>query len=899
MLEPMLARTLPLLALTLAPPLHAQLTDMRRLPGVLGRTASPNLVDLDGDGRRDVLYVTDDPDNVGIPVINFRVAVQTADALGDFGTPRILGTGPGLSIEAAVLVDDADGDGDLDLWVAGRISASAFEIELLENDGTTQFTSSLTLSAQVDRVTRLQRIDLDGDGVRDLAVLTGGTSAGFFGATATGTFGPYQVLFTPTTSVPHRHGAIEFGDLDGDGDVDVLASGAFIPGTTPPRLASYENTNGFPIDPSAGATVLGPGPAAQIALSDLDGDGDPDALARPLIGTTVELFENQAGALTPRGTAAGNLGLQQPMTVVDFDLDGDDDLLTVSPAGMEWRENTGALDFAMPDVLSSRLFVSPGAVADVDGNGFRDLLVVNSSVNGSGVFLFSSVESGGQVELEEPGLSLADLPVRGAPAILDANNDGTDDIATIESFFLGTPVTQLVWKRAQGGGTYAPSRLVGEVDHDALPPATGDFDGDGFEDIALASGSSTEVVLYRGDGAGNFQAPTLVIPLPSTPTSIHAADMNSDGLSDVIVVRGGGSSVGYSLGAATGTFSSLFNVVGNFPSAVTPVPADVDADGRLDLIFAVQRSIELARQLPSGQFAPRTVLADLSNQPGVVTDLQVPVVFDVDQDGVADVVFSARDTVWWLRGVGGGAFAAPTALITEPGTSFGALIAMHIDGDAAIDLAVQPDAFSAAPRWALNTGGGTFGAFQDIVGTSLSEGREIFALDADGDGDDDLLSTTFRNSLLLTENTAYSPVGVSYCNPAVPNSTGSPATITASGSSDVEANALTLRASFLPPGQFGIFVASQSQGFVPGVPNSEGNLCLGGMIGRFVRPGEIRMSGTAGAYSLDLDLTAIPTPMTFVPVLAGDTWFFQSWFRDVTSAGNGTSNFTDGVRVDF
>ena len=899
MLGDMLARTLPLIALTLAPPLHAQLTDMRRLPGVLGRTASPILVDLDGDGRRDVLYVTDDLVNVGSPTLDFKVVVQRADAHGGFETARILGSAPGLAVEGVLLVDDADGDGDLDFWLAGRLSAASFEIELYENDGTTNFAPTLTLTAQVDRVTRLQRIDLDGDGVLDLAVHSGGTRAGFFNATGAGTFWPYQVLFTPTTSVPHRHGALEFGDLDGDGDIDVLASGAFIPGTTPPRFASYENTNGFPIDPAAGASVLGPGPAAQIALSDFDGDGDPDALARPLIGTTVELFENQGGTLMPRGPVATNLGLQQPMTVVDFDLDGDDDLMTVSPGGVEWRENIGALGFAPQDVLSSELRISPSAVADMDGNGLSDLLIVNSSLNGSHVVLFYSEQSAGQVELREPEVSLADLPALGIPAAFDANSDGTSDIAYIEQLFLGTSVTRLVWKRALGGGDYAPGQLIDEVDTTALSPAAGDFDGDGLDDLLVGSSSSTDVELYRGDGTGRFSAPQVAISLPSSPTSLHAADMNADGIMDVIAVRANGSAVGYAPGSTSGLFGAFVNVVGNFPTAIEPVLADVDGDGLLDVLLAVQQTIVVSRQLPSGQLGPHTVIADLSGQPGVSGNLEVPVAFDADQDGVIDVAFSLGDTVYWLRGLGNGSFAAPAALITESGARFGSLIAMRIDGDSADDLAMQPDAFTAAPRWALNTAGATFGPFQSVVGANLDEGREIFVLDADGDGDDDLLSTTLGRGFLLTENHAHDLRGTNYCGPAVPNSTGSPATITATGSTDLEANALTLRAASLPPGQFGIFVASQSPGFVPIAPNSEGNLCLGGMIGRFVRPGEIRMSGSSGAYSLDLDLTSIPTPTTFVPVLGGDTWFFQSWFRDVSSTGTATSNFTDGVQVDF
>jgi hypothetical protein len=49
---------------------------------------------------------------------------------------------------------------------------------------------------------------------------------------------------------------------------------------------------------------------------------------------------------------------------------------------------------------------------------------------------------------------------------------------------------------------------------------------------------------------------------------------------------------------------------------------------------------------------------------------------------------------------------------------------------------------------------------------------------------------------------------------------------------------------------------------------------------------------------LALDLTQIPQPTGFVSVAAGDTWNFQCWYRDAVG-GVATSNFTDGLSVDF
>ena len=81
---------------------------------------------------------------------------------------------------------------------------------------------------------------------------------------------------------------------------------------------------------------------------------------------------------------------------------------------------------------------------------------------------------------------------------------------------------------------------------------------------------------------------------------------------------------------------------------------------------------------------------------------------------------------------------------------------------------------------------------------------------------------------------------------------GSPGTLAASGSALVSQNDVTLVASALPQNSFGFFLASRTAGFVANPGGSQGNLCLGGSIGRYVGPGQIQNSGGTGAFSLAL-----------------------------------------------
>ncbi|MEM9802596.1 MAG: hypothetical protein AAGA20_19880 [Planctomycetota bacterium] len=139
--------------------------------------------------------------------------------------------------------------------------------------------------------------------------------------------------------------------------------------------------------------------------------------------------------------------------------------------------------------------------------------------------------------------------------------------------------------------------------------------------------------------------------------------------------------------------------------------------------------------------------------------------------------------------------------------------------------------------------------------------------------------------------------GSNYCM-AAPNSTLNTGLITADGSTAVADNNLSLRADILPQNATGYFLASTTQGFVMNPAGSEGNLCLGGSIGRYVGPGQIGDTGRLAGIKLDVDLTQIPSPVGPVAALPGDTWNFQCWHRD-NNAGAATSNFTDAVSVTF
>ncbi len=140
-------------------------------------------------------------------------------------------------------------------------------------------------------------------------------------------------------------------------------------------------------------------------------------------------------------------------------------------------------------------------------------------------------------------------------------------------------------------------------------------------------------------------------------------------------------------------------------------------------------------------------------------------------------------------------------------------------------------------------------------------------------------------------------LGSAYCGPAIPNSTGVGATLSAHGSSRVTWNDVTLEARSLPLNATAFFLASLSQGSVVGPGGSQGRLCLGGAIDRFVGPGQVQSSGSQGSAMLRLELSQIPTPTGPTAAVAGATWNFQCWYRDLNPSA--TSNLSAALALTF
>ncbi len=337
------------------------------------------LDDLDLNGTMDVV-VCDAKAN--------RMAWISQDPAGVFTETWI---GDTVAAPAHAAVSDLDQDGDKDVLVAsmGAVFPSNDKIGVvlvLENDGKQQF-SHRVLIEKVARVTDVRPGDFDKDGDLDLAVAQFGYDDGeirWMENKGNWQFESHNLLnLSGTIHTPPA-------DMDGDGDLDIVA----LVSQEWEEIYVFSNDGkaGFKPNMVYGSTNEDFG-SSGISLVDMDQDGDLDILytngdafdyippaPRPWHG--VQWLENKGG-LVFEYRRIGDFPGAYFANAVDLDKDGDLDVAVVSsfnkwddPAAQSlvWFENTGGMEFAMRDLAAVPTHLLVLDAADMDGDGWSDLV---------------------------------------------------------------------------------------------------------------------------------------------------------------------------------------------------------------------------------------------------------------------------------------------------------------------------------------------------------------------------------------------------------------------------------------------------------------------------------------------------------------------------------------------
>lgn len=167
-----------------------------------------------------------------------------------------------------------------------------------------------------------------------------------------------------------------------------------------------------------------------------------------------------------------------------------------------------------------------------------------------------------------------------------------------------------------------------------------------------------------------------------------------------------------------------------------------------------------------------------------------------------------------------------------------------------------------------------------------------FADDCDGDCMPDATQLAAQPWLDLNVNgrlDACEPLGLAYCVPLPPHSTGSAGRLVAIGSGRPERGDLALVGLGLPPGEVALTLHGEGVTTLP--VGTLGTLCVAGpRAGRLTA--QVSLVDALGRIVIPVDVTALPTPGGSVSVQPGEKWSFQVWHRD-----SGGARSTNALRV--
>ena len=284
--------------------------------------------DLDGDGFLDLLAVYASYD--------YMVWYRHEDGAGTFGNGRFFGVGDAPLVNLVIAVD-VDQDGDLDA-VSSSLGDDA--IVWYENtDGAGTFTSPpRVVMASVQGVRSLAIADLDGDGRSDLlAASKGGDWFGWFeNLDPPAAFSPLRVIQGAPSGGAWE---IQAGDLDGDGDLDVLGSSILSE-----QVGWFENMNGLGSFGARRTIGDDAGDVRSIWAEDVDGDGNVDVVVGAKDSSRVSWYRNLDGLgnFDEEVVLADDVPEVHEVTVADLDGDGDRDVIAVAWEGNyygdDWSE---------------------------------------------------------------------------------------------------------------------------------------------------------------------------------------------------------------------------------------------------------------------------------------------------------------------------------------------------------------------------------------------------------------------------------------------------------------------------------------------------------------------------------------------------------------------------------
>jgi hypothetical protein len=319
--------------------------------------------------------------------------------------------------------------------------------------------------------------------------------------------------------------------------------------------------------------------------------------------------------------------------------------------------------------------------------------------------------------------------------IVDIDADGDNDVVVALS------LTDAVYLYVnEGGGTTwstvqvgPPNTIVG------IQVAVADFDGDSDLDIAavglfLRSGGPGEITWYENPGnvTGAWTERPITGDAFDGPIYLDTGDLNGDGRPDLLVGANEPGRGVWWLENEGGSFGAPIPIDSDLADARSVQAADVDADGDDDVVAAGRISGELAWYRNDAAVFTKSRIAAVENP----SDVQVA---NLDGDAALEVVAVMAGNISW--------FDPPSwtrnDVATFPSSDTSRIVARDLDGDGTIDVAASTTEAGGELRLHTNAGGSFT---TEVVRSGYAGLNYVVGGDVDGDGREDLLTTTYSHT---------------------------------------------------------------------------------------------------------------------------------------------------------
>ncbi len=363
---------------------------------------------------------------------------------------------------------------------------------------------------------------------------------------------PAQAQFTQSASFEFGSGrSIAVGDLNGDTHQDIFVA---VEGGVNSVWLGDSNGNLTPLAQPNFVT----GTTIDVALGDLDGDGDLDAVTVNAYPNNFNCntytcednrvwFNDGSGVFTLQW-ADGIQGGSQDVNIVDVTGDGWLDIVVANTSGPVQSQvyvSGGVVSTVFLNFTATSLGVQSSEVEvfDFAGSALPDFVFVDGFTGASSTTLENTTAAGTFSFAAGAGFGPRPFNPNGLVAT-DLNNDGDLDLVVGSSApFSDNGGTHFLHSYLNNGdGTFSAPIQSGSDGEVRFDITAGDVDGDGNQDVLVGGyrwgyGGPFNAIAY-GDGTGAFPE---VASSPSGNRHTTAADMNKDGRLDIIAGNAGAS----------------------------------------------------------------------------------------------------------------------------------------------------------------------------------------------------------------------------------------------------------------------------------------------------------------------------------------------------------------------